>query len=1111
MSNDRDTREVVALTIRKAFSKLIRLIQTYGGSAMILARRFVLFSLTLILAAALGFAQKRSGDPRPLSGLDASSIPTYKSIQEYLQANKGPGLLSASRIVGSTQKMPLATGAPQLLQSTQQSNPQLKIQRSPNGTIRWLEGELIPSQIGLTLQKQAQTTTERALAILKAQSMVLRLNNPSEELSVMSSTRDELSYEHVRFQQVYHGVPIWARDLYVHFNAQGMAYLVNGTYEPTPVGIETIPTKSASDALQLVVNTLKAEGRYQPLSPEASSFLGVSGPTEELVIYPTSEGSFRLGYEVNIHPNLVEWYAFIIDAQDGSILNRIARHCSLLPEHNIQAPIIAGELNIRPPHASVGFAGSFADATAKDLNNVNQSLRVWNNGTGTYYMIWDLPNLNAGQSQLPDNPSGGGLTISANNQDLGQNTQLAHNTSPNNTWSDPAAVSAHYNMKVAYDYYTTTHHRKAIDDKDASIMSITHVTQGGKGMDNAYWSDRLMAYGDGDQLLKPLAGALDVSGHEMTHGVIQNSAGLIYQAQSGALNESFADVFGIMIERSNYLLGENIMKASTGKTAVRDLSNPKNPSVLSPQPAAMSEYQNVGTNDDNGGVHANSGIPNKAAYNVIIAIGRTKTELIYYRALTKYLTRNSQFGDCRKAIAQAATDLVGQSGITNADVASCNAAFDAVGITATTGSSTGSTGNEIPPVSGGKQYITFMLDNGQIGVYDPSTGQAVTFTSTSAAARSLNGDHAQLSTGLSGARIWFINQSGQLAYVDIASGAVSVFQTLKIQQTGDLWNASVSPDEKYVAISSAYASDPNLYIYDGTQLSKILLDPESSQSGIKVQTIQYPDVVSWSPNMNKPKIGFDAFNQVDVGTSTKVSYWSMYEIDFTAGKIYNLIGSQPNNVSIGNLSYSNTNPDLIAFNYLDATGKMDTYVGNFDTGQIKALNIPSFTLSGPIIDAERPTFSPDDTKLCFSSPAQKAIFFYTAATGGLSYQSFQVALYNPRWFIQGGKVTSGAESVDIPTSFRLQDNYPNPFNPSTKIEYEVPFRAHVHLAVYDILGQLVRTLINSDHSNGHYTVAWDGTNETGRQVATGMYIYRLEAADGSGSATVLSKKMVLLK
>lgn len=265
--------------------------------------------------------------------------------------------------------------------------------------------------------------------------------------------------------------------------------------------------------------------------------------------------------------------------------------------------------------------------------------------------------------------------------------------------------------------------------------------------------------------------------------------------------------------------------------------------------------------------------------------------------------------------------------------------------------------------------------------------------------------------------------------------------------------------------------------------------------------------------MNKPKIGFDAYNEVDVGTSGKVGYWGIYEIDFAAGKVYNLVGSQPSNVSIGNITYSNTNPDLVAFNYIDPTGKFDTYVGNFDKGQMQALNIPNFKTStgAAIVDAERPTFSPDDAKLCLSSPALNALLFYDPQTSGLSAVTFQQPLYNPRWFIQGGKVPSSAESVEIPTAFRLHDNYPNPFNPSTKIKYEVPTRSHVRLAVYDILGQLVRTLVNTDQSNGRFSAVWDGTNDHGSQLASGMYIYRLEAADGSGRSTVLSRKMLFLK
>ena len=1082
---------------------------------MIPARRIALLSITVILATALGFAQKRSADNRPLAGLDATSIPTYKSVQAFLQAHPTSDLLSAARRVGSARLVPLATASPaHPLQSTQQLIPQLKVDRAQNGTARWIEGQLSPPPSVLTLPKQAQTKPQAALAVLKSQAALLKLKNPAEELSLVSSTHDEISFDHVRFQQVYQGIPVWGRDLYVHFNAQGLVYLINGTYEPTPVGVETTPAVTSTEALQHVVSDLKSLGRYKPLTKEASSFLGIEDPTEQLVIYTMSDGTFRLAYEVSIHPNLVEWYSYLIDAQNGEILNKIARHCSVLPENTARTSATSYDFKFEPPHISNALAGSFAGASATDLNGVTRSMRVWNDGSGTYFMVWDLPNIDAAKSQLPDNPAGGGLTISADNKDLDQKTQLKHNVSANNTWSDPTAVSAHYNMKISYDYFATTYARKAIDDKDASIISIIHVTDGGKGYDNAYWNGRVMVYGDGLANFKPLAGGLDVSGHEMTHGVIGSTANLVYQGQSGALNESFADVYGVWIDqpRSNYLMGAAIIK-TPGKIALRDLANPKNPAILDPQPSHMSEFQNLPTNQDNGGVHINSGIPNKAAYNVITAIGKPKAELIYYRALTKYLTKNSQFGDCRKALAQAATDLVGQSGITTADVAAVNAAFEAVGITTTTGSSSGSSGNEIPPVTGGKQYVTFMTASGQIGLLDIATGSAATFSGSNAVARSAPNDHAQLTTGLSGQRVWFITQNRQLAFVDIATGQVSVFSTLKIQQTGDLWNASVSPNESYVTVSSAYANDANLYIYDGTQLGKIPLTPEGTQKGTTTKTIQYADVVSWSPNMNKPKIGFDAYNQVDVGTTGKVGYWGIYEIDFTAGKIFNLIGSQPSNVSIGNITYSNTNPDVVAFNYLDPTGKFDTYLGNFDTGQLKALNIPGIkTNSGvSIVDAERPTFSSDDAQLCLSSPALNSLLFYNIQTGGLTAATYQQPLYNPRWFIQGGKVPSSAEANQIVTEFRLHENYPNPFNPSTRIEYEVPSRSNVRLVVYDILGQLVRTLVSADQSIGRFTAVWDGTNDSGVQLASGMYVYRLEATEGTGRSAVLSRKMLFLK
>ena len=122
--------------------------------------------------------------------------------------------------------------------------------------------------------------------------------------------------------------------------------------------------------------------------------------------------------------------------------------------------------------------------------------------------MWDLPNLDPAQSQLPDSPAGGALTISANDTDFDEDAQLTHVTSNNNTWNDPVGVSAHVNMEAAFTYYKTTHDRDAIDGRDQSIISIIHVTDGGQSMENAFWNGRVMAYGQIARLI-PAPASID--------------------------------------------------------------------------------------------------------------------------------------------------------------------------------------------------------------------------------------------------------------------------------------------------------------------------------------------------------------------------------------------------------------------------------------------------------------------------------------------------------------------------------------------------------------------------------------------------------------------------
>ena len=195
-------------------------------------------------------------------------------------------------------------------------------------------------------------------------------------------------------------------------------------------------------------------------------------------------------------------------------------------------------------------------------------------------------------------------------------------------------------------------------------------SQTGGGWSNAAWTGTEMIYGDGNGTTeKAFTAANDVIAHEITHGVTSSTANLVYQYQPGALNESFSDVFGYFLDSEDWLIGEDLFNGEG--QAIRDMQDP----TKYGQPAHMKDYKNYSIRYDNGGVHINSGIPNKAAYNTITKIGKERAEKIYYRALTQYLTRQSQFSDAKSSLMQSAKDLYGDE-IAN----QVKAAWDEVGV-----------------------------------------------------------------------------------------------------------------------------------------------------------------------------------------------------------------------------------------------------------------------------------------------------------------------------------------------------------------------------------------------------------------------------------------------
>ncbi|MGP9041732.1 M4 family metallopeptidase [Cytobacillus kochii] len=251
-------------------------------------------------------------------------------------------------------------------------------------------------------------------------------------------------------------------------------------------------------------------------------------------------------------------------------------------------------------------------------------------------------------------------------------------------FTDGAAVDAHANSQKTYDYYQKTFDRNSVDDQGQRLLSRVHV---GDNWNNASWNGVYMSYGDGDGIrFHPLAGGLDVAAHEMSHGVIQHTAGLIYRNESGALNESFADIFGAMVNRDDWIIGEDIM--ANGAIGLRSMEDPASLIENRTQQPYPDHWDRRYTGSlDNGGVHINSSINNKAAYLVseggehygveVTGVGREKTEQIFYRALSVYLTPNSTFAMMRQAAIDAAEDLYGED---SAAVTAVEQAYNAVGV-----------------------------------------------------------------------------------------------------------------------------------------------------------------------------------------------------------------------------------------------------------------------------------------------------------------------------------------------------------------------------------------------------------------------------------------------
>lgn len=791
----------------------------------------------------------------------------------------------------------------------------------------------------------ASRTTVKAL--LEQILPVEMKNDPwSMDWTIVKESRDQQGIEHVRVQQTLAGKPIYGQDMILHID-HGSLRDINGFAWTGNLPSQLPYPASSSEAILAAKNFLLGQNvSFQ----DKSHFPGLdaSDDTANLVWFPQN-GKLVLTYEIEIHPNMMDHWKVYADATTFEILKSYSQLCAFAPmqlfdlscaKESVESKEMTNELNTMLPPVMMDGPTVVSD---QDLNGSNRTVNGYQVGSSFFMIDASRPGMfQSNQSVMPNEPVGTIWTVDAQNTSPQQsNFEVVHVTNTNNNWKN-LEVSAHFNGGQAYEYFRQTFNRNSINGTGGNIISIINVTdENDNNMDNAFWGGAAMFYGNGDVSFQPLAKGLDVAGHEMSHGVIQNTANLEYIGQSGALNESYADVFGSMIDRDDWQLGEDVVKpAAFPSGALRDLSNPNNGGngLGDPgwQPKHMNEYQNLPNTPqgDNGGVHVNSGIPNKAFFNLATAIGKDKAEQIYYKALTDYLVKSSQFVDMRNAVEKAATD---RHGANSAEVIAVRNAFAGVGI----GEGQGEDYEEDIEVNAGDDFI-LCTDESQSDLYWVPPGNPSQFVKMVVPA-----PISRPSFTDDGSACVYVDDENNMILINFDWSQGLSFGAFYLENNPQgIWrNVVTSKDGSKIAYTTSnLRNEINVFDFNaGANDVFELYNPTTAEGGISTGDVIYPDIMEW--DYSGEYVMYDALNRIESAFGDGIEYWNISFLnawdnasnDFGSGQIGNLFSGLPENVSVGNPSFAKNSPYIITFDYLES------FLDNFGQVQtdyrIKAANI----------------------------------------------------------------------------------------------------------------------------------------------------------------------------
>ncbi len=450
----------------------------------------------------------------------------------------------------------------------------------------------------------------------------------------ISRTTDKINFERSKHQLYYKNIPVEGAIYNVH-SKSGKIYSANGDYSPGQ-DVKEIPAITESLAFEAAIKFVNAK-KYKWEIERSTRPLGL------LAILPVKE-KYVLAYKFDIYAiiPLSRQYIFI-DANTGYVIKTLNRI------HEINTP---------------GTAETF----------YNGSVRIT---TDSY----------SGHFRLRETGRGNGIETYDMNKGINTSNAIDF-TDDDNNWNtttdfDNAAYDAHYATEFIYDYYYQKFDLNSYDGLGTKLKNYVHYSE---GYLNAFWDGNSLYYGDGDNVSNFPFTPVEIVAHELTHAVTEKSAGLVYEYESGALNESFSDIFSITIDfyedpKANYQIGDAV---TATHRPFRDLSNPNacgNPDT----------YKGLYW-DQKQEVHCNSGVQNFWYYLLceggtgkndngdtfnVNGIGREKASQIAFRNLSVYLAPNSDYADARFYSIQSAKDLFGDC---SADVTAVAAAWHAVGI-----------------------------------------------------------------------------------------------------------------------------------------------------------------------------------------------------------------------------------------------------------------------------------------------------------------------------------------------------------------------------------------------------------------------------------------------